>query len=257
MTHADIVVRLRAAGCVFAEQEADLLIDAATSDAELDRMVSARTSGMPLEQVVGWADFHGVRVAVQPGVFVPRHRSDALVDAAIALARDDAVIVDMCCGTGALGLAVLQAVPTARLHASDVDPLAVRCARRNVEPRGGTVSEGDLFDALPADLRGRIDLLLVNAPYVPSEDIRLMPVEARLHENRMALDGGLDGLDVHRRVASDAGEWLAPGGSVLVESSIAQSDELARELQRGGLLVTVAIDEEGPTAVIVGERVDR
>jgi release factor glutamine methyltransferase len=252
MSRSEIVARLLAAGCVFAEDEEALLAGDATSDAHLERMVEARVAGTPLEQVLGWADFHGVRVVVEPGVFVPRHRSDALVDEAINLARERAVVVDMCCGTGALGLAVIYAVPDATLHSSDLDPAAVRCARKNVEPRGGSVSEGDLFDALPSTLRGRIDLLIVNAPYVPSEKIRLMPLEARDHENQIALDGGEDGLDVHRRVAAGAPGWLASGGHLIVESSSAQADELASAFASAGLAARIIIGDDEDGAVIVG-----
>ncbi len=254
MTRSELVSRLRAAGCVFAEDEAALLAGNATSDEHLEQMVESRATGTPLEQVLGWADFHGVRVLVEPGVFVPRHRSDALVDEAIELAREGAVVVDMCCGTGALGLAVIAAVPNATLHSSDLDPAAVRCARANVEPRGGTVSEGDLFDALRSRLRGRIDVLIVNAPYVPSEQIRLMPAEARVHENLIALDGGDDGLVVHRRVAAGAPVWLAPGGHLLVESSSAQAERLADEFTSAGLAARIIIGDDDDGAVIVGTR---
>ena len=145
-----VVARLRAAGCVFAEEEAELIASTAASPAELDAMVARRAAGEPLEQVVGWAEFAGLRLFVDPGVFVPRRRSEFLVDVAVLLAgRPDGtvprVVVDLCCGTGALGLAV--AVKLARaadvrlggveLHAADLDPAAVACARRNVEPAGG------------------------------------------------------------------------------------------------------------------------
>src|SRR5215469_2899044 len=102
-----VVARLRAAGCVFAEDEARLLAAAADSPAELDTLVERRVRGLPLEQGVGWAEFRGLRIFVDPGVFVPRRRSEFLVETAIALARPPGrvVIVDLCCGTGALGLA--------------------------------------------------------------------------------------------------------------------------------------------------------
>src|SRR5260221_12264291 len=145
-------------------------------------MVARRVSGLPLEQVVGWAEFHDLRILVDPGVFVPRRRSEFLVDTAIALFRVPAlgIIVDLCCGTGALGLATAVALPgtglhVAGLHVADLDPAAVACARRNVEPAGGSVYEGDLFAALPDSLRGRIDILICNAPYLPTEEMPLMP----------------------------------------------------------------------------------
>jgi len=106
-----VIARLRAAGCVFAEEEAALLTSAAGSPAELDAMVARRAGGEPLEQVVGWAEFAGLRVFVNPGVFVPRRRSEFLVEVAVMLTASQygtapPVVADLCCGTGALGLAV-------------------------------------------------------------------------------------------------------------------------------------------------------
>src|SRR5947207_3551405 len=124
-----VVAALRAAGCVFAEDEAALLAAAAASEDELDAMVARRASGVPLEHVLGWAEFCGLRIAVDPGVFVPRRRTEFLVRQAVALVPPHAVVVDLCCGCGALGAAVAAAVPGVELHATDVDPAAVRCAR--------------------------------------------------------------------------------------------------------------------------------
>ena len=108
------------------------------------------------------------------------------------------------------------------MHAADIDPAAVRCARRNLGPAGGQVYQGDLYGPLPAGLRGRVDILLANVPYVPTSDVALLPPEAREHEARVALDGGPDGLDVLRRVAAGAPAWLAPGGHLLPRSATAR-----------------------------------
>ena len=175
-----MVARLRAAGCVFAEEEARLLTEAARTPADLEAMVGQREKGLPLEQVVGWADFCGLRILVDPWVFVPRPRSEFLVATAVSLASGASpVIVDLCCGTGALGLAVAARLAAAGraagLHATDIDPAAAGCARRNVEPAGGRVYQGDLFAPLPAGLHGRVTVLICNAPYVPTGDIALLP----------------------------------------------------------------------------------
>jgi release factor glutamine methyltransferase len=127
----------------------------------------------------------------------------------------------------------------------------VRCARRNL-PAGGQVHEGDLYAALPAELAGRVDVVVANTPYVPSEEIALMPHEARLHEPRVALDGGADGLDPERRVAAGAGEWLAPGGHLLIETSARQAPELAGAFVEQGLVPRVAESEELEATVVVG-----
>jgi release factor glutamine methyltransferase len=260
-----IVDRLRAAGCVFAEDEATLLIDSARTPDELADMVNRRVGGLPLEHVLGWAEFCGLRIAVEPGVFRPRPRTEFLVAEALSLARAagaptrsrrDAptVVVDLCCGSGALGAALAAALPQVELHASDLDPVAVQCARGNVETVGGQVYEGDLFEPLPATLLGRVDLLLANAPYGPTEDIELMPPEARLHEPRMSLDGGADGLDILRRVIADAPRWLAPRGHLLVESSKRQAPELVEAVVRSGLSPRLSGSAELNATVVIGGR---
>jgi release factor glutamine methyltransferase len=267
-----VVARLRAAGCVFAEDEAAVLASATDSPAELDAMVARRAAGEPLEQVVGWAEFAGLRVLVDPGVFVPRRRSEFLVEVAVRLAgRQDGgiprVVADVCCGTGALGLAV--AVELSRsvdegpgsatvrisgveLHAADLDPAAVACARRNVEPAGGRVYQGDLLRALPSGLRERIGVLICNAPYVPTSEIAFMPTEAREHEALMALDGGTDGLAVLRRIAADAGAWLAPNGILLVEVGERQASPMAAAMSAAGLSAQVHEDDESGAMVVTG-----
>ena len=164
-----------------------------------------------------------------PRVFVPRARSARLVAHATALvSRPGTVVVDLCCGSGALGAAIAAAVRAAaagpiHLYAVDIDSAAVDCARRNLEPAGGRVYQGDLFAPLPDRLRRRVHVLVANVPYVPTEALGLLPPEARLHEPRVALDGGPDGLDLVRRVASDASRWLAPAGHLLVEASARQA----------------------------------
>ncbi|MCI4040289.1 putative protein N(5)-glutamine methyltransferase [Streptomyces sp. TRM75563] len=248
---ASTVVALRRAGCVFAEDEAHLLHEAAASPDELSALVERRAAGLPLEHVLGWAEFHGRRYAVDPGVFVPRRRTEFLVAQAAALAPRRAVVVDLCCGSGALGVALAAASEAAELHACDVEPAAVRCARRNVGELG-RVHEGDLFAPLPAALRGRVDVLLANVPYVPTDDVELLPAEARVHEPRVALDGGGDGLDVMRRVAAEAPEWLAPGGILLVEASERQRDTAVGVLRAAGLSPRVLVSEELYATVLVG-----
>ncbi|MGQ2911342.1 putative protein N(5)-glutamine methyltransferase [Aeromicrobium sp.] len=241
---------MRAAGCVFAEDEARLILQATDDETLRDEMVRRRADGAPLEVLLGWADVAGVRVSLRPGVFVPRRRSSLLVAQGLgALGPDGAVVVDLCCGSGALGLALARARPDVELHAADLDEVACRCAAENL--RGiGEVHRGDLFEALPVDLRGRVDLLLVNAPYVPSDEVAHLPREARDHEPRVALDGGVDGVDVHRRVADRAGEWVARGGTVLVETSERQAPSTAGAFDPDRWTVEVVTDDEiGATAV--------
>jgi release factor glutamine methyltransferase len=250
MTSA-VVSRLRAAGCVFAEDEARLLVEAAATPADLDAMVSRRVSGLPLEQVLGWAEFLGLRIVLEPGVFVPRRRTELLARHAATLARRGSVVVDLCCGSGAVGAAVAAAVPGIELSAVDIEPASVRCARGNV---AGTVYEGDLYEPLPVSLRGRVDVLVANAPYVPSEAVDLMPPEARLHEPLVALDGGADGLDVLRRVVEGAPLWLAPGGHLLFETGTRQVPAAVEAVESVGFTPSVVIDDDLGATIVVGSR---
>jgi release factor glutamine methyltransferase len=266
LTRSVIVARLRAAGCVFAEDEARLLISAARTPADLAAMVDRRAAGLPLEYVLGWAEFCGLRIAVDPGVFVPRSRTEFLVrQAAVlaglavspagqALARPQVVVVDLCCGSGAVGAALAAVLDRVELHAVDIDLVAVRCARRNVAAAGGHVYEGDLYEPLPAALRGRVDILVANAPYVPTEEMGLLPPEARVHEPRVALDGGADGLDVLRRVTAAAPLWLAPGGHLLVETGERQATRLVESVAGRGLIPQLASSEELNATVVIGTR---
>jgi release factor glutamine methyltransferase len=247
-----VVAALRTAGCVFAEDEAELLLAATGSPAELDALLARRVAGEPLEQVLGWAEFCGLRIAVAPGVFVPRRRTGALVAQAARHARPGSVVVDLCCGSGAVGAAVAAAVPGIELHAADVDPAAVACARRNLP--GGHVHCGDLFAALPEELRGRVDVLVCNAPYVPTAAIALMPPEARDHEKPVALDGGDDGLAVLRRVIAGAPSWLGPGGALLFETSTAQVPAAVAAVRDAGLAPRVVEDPDLQATVVVGGR---
>lgn len=247
-----IVSRLRAAGCVFAEDEAELLVSAAQSPGQLAAMVDRRSIGLPLEHVLGWAVFCGLQIEVDPGVFVPRRRTEFLVGQAAALAPPRAVVVDLCCGSGALGAGLVAALDGGELHAADIDPAAVRCARRNIAAAGGRVYEGDLYAPLPAGLQGRVDLLLANVPYVPTEEVELLPTEARVHEARVALDGGADGLDVLRRVTAAASLWLAPGGHLLFETSERQAAQAAGTVASDGLSPRVVTCDELDATVIIG-----
>lgn len=226
----------------------------AQSPAELARMLTERVAGVPLEHVLGWTEFCGLRIAVAPGVFVPRRRTELLVLEAVAVAPPAAVVVDLCCGSGAVGAAIASTVGGVKLYGVDIDPAAVDCARRNFAASRGQSFTGDLFEPLPATLRGHVDVLAVNAPYVPTDAIALMPAEARLHEPLVALDGGLDGLDVVRRVAADAATWLAPRGHLLVEASERQLPLAVDIVAAGGLTTRTASSDELGTTVVIGIR---
>jgi release factor glutamine methyltransferase len=251
---ADAVAdRLRAAGCVFAEEEAQLLIEAAASPAALRVMVAERMRGVPLEHVVGWAEFCGLRIAVRPGVFVPRRRSEFLARTAATLCGPGAAVVDLACGSGAVGAAIAALAGNVELHAVDIDPMAVDCARRNLAPVGGRVYAGDLYGPLPGRLRGQVSVIAANLPYVPTEAVATMPAEARTYEPLVALDGGADGLDLLRRAAAEAPGWLRHGGHLLIEIASGQAHAAAAAFAAAGLSPSHATDTELGATMVIGK----
>ncbi|PEW01186.1 putative protein N(5)-glutamine methyltransferase [Bacillus cereus] len=251
-TEKYIINRLQSVGCVFAEDETRLLMSEAENPEDLKKMVEMRADGLPLEYVVGYAEFCGLRIEVDRGVFVPRQRTEFLVHQAKALSCFGDIIVDLCCGSGAVGVALVAALGRVELYSVDIDPVAVRCASRNVTEFGGHVFEGDLYKALPHSLKGHVNTLVANVPYVPTEAIKLLPQEARLHEPKVALDGGEDGLDIQRRVAKEAFLWLAPGGHLLIETSEMQATQTFEIFASAGLTTKVARDEELDATVVIG-----
>jgi len=181
---------------------------------------------------------------------VPRPRSAFLVAHAAALARAGDVLLDLCCGVGAIAAAVAARVPGLEVHAAELDPVAAECARQNL-PRGQVVV-GDLYAPLPRELAGRVDVLVANAPYVPTSEIDLMPREARLYELPATLDGGADGLDLHRRIAAGARHWLAPGGHLLIETSERQAPVTHAIMESVGLAARIERDDEADATVVIG-----
>ena len=248
MNEPQLVAALRAAGCVFAEDEARLLIDEAPSPGELMAWAARRMAGEPLEQVVGWAAFAGVRVAVEPGVFVPRRRSELLVTVA---GREPAGSSSTCAAARRRWEPRCTRLwPTAEIHAADSTRQRWSAPAATCRPSGSTRATSTR--RCPTICTGRVDLVVANAPYVPTDAIATMPREARDHEHRVALDGGLDGLDVHRRVAAGAPSWLRPGGRLVVETGRDQADVMAAVVTAAGMAAQVETDDDLGATVVLG-----
>lgn len=221
------MARLRRAGCVFAEDEARLLIltvqesteNAANGTALLDELLARRAAGDPLEQIVGWVQFAGQRVAVAPRVFVPRQRTVLLAQRsvrAVEATGNRARFLEAFCGVGPVAAVVSRALPQTRIHLGDHDQTALDCALRNV----GSHVEAHLLsclDGLPQELVGNFDVISAVPPYVPDSAAEFLPREALDHEAATALFGGADGLDLVRRLIAESRRWLAPDGALLIE----------------------------------------
>ena len=222
------------------------------SGAELEALVRRRVAGEPLEVLVGSVDFGGLRLRVAPGVFVPRQRTALLARLAVAAVSPGSVVVELCCGVAPVAAVVSRSVSDVQVHAADVDPAALACARANLPT--GTTHLGDAYDALPDHLRRRVGVLAANAPYVPQAELAGMPPEARLHEPVAALSGGTDGLAHQRWVVAGAPAWLRPGGLLLVETGRSQVDLTMGLMADAGLATSLHTDPEVGGCVVAGRR---
>lgn len=246
----DIVARLRAAGCVFAEDEAALLL-AHEPDADArEPLIARRVAGEPLETILGWVSFGGLRLEVTQGVFVPRVRTELVARAAVAALPDGGTFVDLCCGVGAIAALVAHERPDARVIAADISPRAVEVARRNLAPYGATVLVSDMDEGV----HGPADVVASCPPYVPTDEIDFMPSEARDFEPRGALDGGPDGTDLQAAVFTAAARLLRPGGLVIVETSGDQALRTAQRASFAGLNPGVGRDGELGAVIITARK---
>ena len=286
---------LRAAGCVFAEDEAVILLEAAVatdftgsapvvdgsatavagSALRLDGLVARRVSGEPLEQIVGWVDFAGLRLSVQPGVFVPRQRTRLLAERAVAAVRQltdhrgsgagpgaqsvpQPIVLEAFCGVGPVAAVVAALVPDAVIHLGDADERAVRCAVTNMDASAragdsGATVEGhvlDCLDGLPDELRCGVSVIAAVPPYAPVTAVDFLPREALDFEPSTALFGGPDGLDLVRRLIAESLDWLAPGGVLLIELGRDQVAEATGFATARGLEVRSHLGEDDHTVVL-------
>ena len=246
-----MVRALVAAGCVAAEAEAIELIAAAPDDAALEALVSRRTCGEPLAWITGSTRFCGLDIGVDVGVFVPRWQSESLALRAADLLPVQGLAVDLCTGSGAVARVLNEIRPKAQIVATECDPRAAACARRN----GVDVRQGHLFDPLPDDLTGTVDVVVGVVPYVPSGALHLLPRDVLSFEPLTALDGGPDGLAVVSEVIGTSSRWIRSGGWLLLEiggDQVGPTRGLFAAAGYGSL--TVLSDGDGDPRAILGRR---
>jgi release factor glutamine methyltransferase len=236
-------VLLESGGFVAAAEEADELLAAAGDDhARLEAMVARRQTGEPLAWITGTAEFCGLWLRVDPGVYVPRWQSEPLAERAAERLPAGGVAIDVCTGCGALARVAIERRPSAQVLACDRDPGAVACAREN----GVDALLGDLFTPIPPALRGRVDVVMGVVPYVPTSDLPLLQRDTFAFESERSYDGGADGTEILRRVVEAAPGWLRPNGALLLELGGRQAERLRALLDALGFRdVAVIRDEEG------------
>jgi release factor glutamine methyltransferase len=248
---ASVSSRLAAAGCVAPDEEAAEIIAAAASPADLEALIARRTNGEPLAWVVGSMDFCGLRLAVTPGVYVPRWQSEPLARRAASLLPARGVAVDLCTGAGAIAAVLQAAAPKATVLATDIDPAAVANARAN----GVNALLGDLDDALPPSVLGRVDVMTAVVPYVPTDALGYLPRDVVAFEPRAALDGGEGGLRFLLSVVNRSTRWLQPGGWLLLELGGDQAAAVGAALETAGFVdIAVMTDDDDDDRAIEGRR---
>ena len=215
------------------------------------RALCQRCHGVPLQYLTGEQQFLDLVLGVAPGVFVPRPETEVLVERALdVLPGSPPTVVDVGTGTGAVALAIKRRRPDATVVATDVSEDAVAVARANASRHGLEVEVllGDLLDPVARELRGRVDLVVSNPPYVTEEEYRDLPAEVRA-EPYEALVGG---LDVHRRLAEEGSRWLRPGGWLVMEIGAAQGGDVGALLEEHFTDVVILPDLAGRDRVVRG-----
>jgi release factor glutamine methyltransferase len=217
------------------------------------RALCQRCHGVPLQYLTGEQQFFDLVLGVAPGVLIPRPETEVLVERALEVVGDGgAVVVDVGTGTGAIALAVKRFRPDARVLATDVSPEAIAVARANASRHGLEIQvlAGDLLSPLPAELRGAVDLIVSNPPYVTEEEYETLPAEVRLEP----YDALVGGTDVHRRLAEGANTWLRDGGWLLMEIGVSQASEVVALLRDSYEGIEVLPDLTGRDRVIRARR---
>jgi len=249
-----VVSALAEGGCLAPAEEADALFQASIDGVgAIEEMVARRLSGEPLAWITGSVLFCGVQIHVDPGVFVPRPHTQPMARRAVSLLPAPGIAIDLCTGSGAVAAVLAWAHPQATVIATDIDPEAVACARRN----GVSVLVGDLDEPLPPTLRGRVDVMTAVVPYVPTDELPFLPRDVLANEPPGALDGGPRGTTMLMRAAEAAARWLRPGGSVLLELGGDQAGEVANVFEEVGLSgIRVHRESDGQDRAIEARRPD-
>lgn len=203
---------------------------------QVEDLARRRAAGEPLQYLTGIAGFRNLELAVGPGVFIPRPETEKLVEHAMDRLPQGGVFVDVCTGSGAIALAIAQERPDAKVYATESSEEALVWANRNREALAldATFLSGDLMEPLPPELRGKIDVAASNPPYIAEEERGALPTDVIDHEPHIALFSGDDGMNMIKRIAEEAKEWLRPDGWLLLEIGEHQRSLVAQLLEREG-----------------------
>lgn len=233
---------------------ADLLLTPEITQSErirFDKLVERRVGGEPLQYIEGDVPFGLATIEVNDHVLIPRPETEELADVAADLAHDPAVIVDLCTGSGNLAIALALRFPGATVTGTDLSARAIGVAQSNAKSNGVDVTfvEGDLFDGLPTELAGKVDLLVANPPYLATHEHATLEADVQ-REPYEALVSGETGFELISRIAGHAHDWLAPGGVVVCEIGSTQGNEALALFRR--FAPCLHVDMYGLDRAVVG-----
>jgi release factor glutamine methyltransferase len=208
-------------------------------------LADRRAAGEPLQYLTGLAGFRRLELVVGPGVMIPRPETESVVDRALLHLPQGGVLVDLGTGSGAIALSVADERPDARVLATERSEDALPWAAANRDRLGLDVEliACDLFSGLPAELRGEIDVVVSNPPYVSFSERDLLPVDVIEHEPHEALFGGRDGTEPTRRIVTEARDWLRKGGWLVLETSEVAGGKVERLLGDAGFTQLGLLDD--------------
>ncbi len=214
--------------------------DREVSDKELEEyreLLARREQREPVAYILGNWDFMGLTFRVNSDVLIPEQDSELLVEEAMRFCEDGMKVLDLCTGSGCIGLSLLRFTNYTNLVATDISAKALDVARSNAESLGlsdrATFIETDLFPEIP-DKDKRYDLILSNPPYIASSVIEGLAPEVRDYEPRLALDGDEDGLAFYRRIVQNAGDYLYSSGYLIMEIGYDQAEAVTGLMEADG-----------------------
>lgn len=232
---------------------------------EYERRIEMRLSGTPLQYITGVQEFMGLMFRVNPNVLIPRLDTEVLVDQAIGILKakewENPFILDMCTGSGAIGVTMAHEFPDAEVTMTDVSPKALSTAMGNAQINDVfsrcIFLQGDMFEAIPE--QKRFDMILSNPPYIESDVIETLSTEVKDHEPRLALDGGADGLTFYRILAENAEKHLADGGYLMMEIGCDQGEAVRQLLEENENYSTAVVlqDLNHLDRIVIAERKGR
>ena len=218
-------------------------------------MVARRGKREPLQHILGTQEFCGLEFDVTPDVLVPRHDTETLVNEALVRMPGARSVLDIGTGSGCIAVTLAHRLPVAAVTGVDISEAALKVARRNAEKNGVPIEflHGSLFEAVAGR---QFDLIVSNPPYIPSGDMENLQPEVRDYDPRGALDGGLDGLEIYRRLVPDALTFLECGGWLLVEVGTGQADDVSNLFNSAGGYgqPITSCDPAGIARVVGGQR---